>query len=673
MSCRFVWPVAEQVPVETGAVSSWERTSAAGVYKYARQFQVVVTEEIAEQVCTAHVEVEISSRPPGEDEATGRVRVSLARLLLLRKGEAITSFVTDGECSGIAVSISVDEDFLPRDLAESLKPLVLTLHSAKNLPDAAGRPSALLHAFDLPPIAIPAFSQLVSGSKKSKCFHRSSTMSMLSHATQERRLSKVSWEWSVAFFPGKVVPGGLHGVREWLQTHSFSVEVFDREEFTYSPDASNSVIPAHGRTEFRADDLLHKNVMALPKVRGELVPIRSTAKQLRKEVGGDFSPDKILNEPLPSTREIAPDYLQAGSYVTVSFELATPLATDSPDGQPETSDVPAEGDAFKIAPPLPPSSASSDSESGQPYEKYGRMVLVLSYRKTTPVKKLLHFLADHNSRVIGMSSSAPSRALANVQLTEQQRKDSNLDVLTGFCLLDRVRRIVVIEGLRGEGKGLARLVASIDRARANSHRFKLLHHPEVGFSKRLYSSFDLTLRQVKLRTSLDKLLAKPDLYDAAQTDSKVTDVLNKLIEIDCAVCLQTLKQRNLFPSVADMVLIQTLYGDFLSENELTGGCGNSTKSRKTLREQSANANANARKQTLVFGRHAFSALKQKTDTSSLWSRTSRTQTPTHQQQQEEDPDSSSDDSSVLDLPEVACHNVLHKCDMSLKDMFSFHV
>merc|ERR1719262_1448475 len=204
------------------------------------------------------------------------------------------------------------------------------------------------------------------------------------------------------------------------------------------------------------------------------------------------------------------------------------------------------------------------------YERFGRVVFVLDYNKTAAVKQILALITLHNTKVMKMESG-PSRALATRQLTDAEKKDHTLDILTGFIVMDRTSRIILIEGLRSGA--LKDVVEAVGRPQKNHKKWKMLYHPDVGFSERRYIDFDLCLKQIKLRQhSLEVLMQRPDLYDRSRTEEDVAITLECLMEMKRAERMHTLKLNCSFPTAKNLLTIETQYGDFVTDLELEGGC-----------------------------------------------------------------------------------------------------
>ena len=81
--------------------------------------------------------------------------------------------------------------------------------------------------------------------------------------------------------------------------------------------------------------------------------------------------------------------------------------------------------------------------------KYTANVYVIPYEDTTLFRNVADTIATCNLSALDMEGS-PLRSLVNIHLTEEQQKDdSETDVLTGFHITDGAFRLVVVEGICG--------------------------------------------------------------------------------------------------------------------------------------------------------------------------------------------------------------------------------
>jgi hypothetical protein len=73
-------------------------------------------------------------------------------------------------------------------------------------------------------------------------------------------------------------------------------------------------------------------------------------------------------------------------------------------------------------------------------------------------------------------------------------------------------RLYIFEGLAGEGKAMNLLYLANERNHTNDRRFKMLYNPEILFKNRAYQEFNCAIKKIKLRDTLTKLVAEPDIY-----------------------------------------------------------------------------------------------------------------------------------------------------------------
>mmetsp|Transcript_3541 Transcript_3541/g.8824 ORF Transcript_3541/g.8824 Transcript_3541/m.8824 type:complete len:1348 (+) Transcript_3541:107-4150(+) len=206
------------------------------------------------------------------------------------------------------------------------------------------------------------------------------------------------------------------------------------------------------------------------------------------------------------------------------------------------------------------------------YERFGRAVLVFNDKDTHSIKSVLEAIRQHNGGVLGIDPT--SYHLDTRELTEEEVADPFLDLVTGFMILDGQFRLAVIEGLRS--KGLESVLEAVPgRGSADGSRCKVLHHSGVGFSERLYTEFGPLLKQVKVRTSLEKLASKPELYsisvpctDEVLETMQAVPALKQLCRLDR---LHVTRQGILYPEARHLKQLEILYGDYITDGELEGG------------------------------------------------------------------------------------------------------
>jgi hypothetical protein len=98
------------------------------------------------------------------------------------------------------------------------------------------------------------------------------------------------------------------------------------------------------------------------------------------------------------------------------------------------------------------------------------------------------------------------------ELTEEEKKNRRLDFLGGFEMIDNEMRMFIVEGLGGQGHGMDRFYKSLERDRPSDYKFTMLYNPNVRFKHRLYQDFNCSLKKIRLRESLSKIIAVSDIY-----------------------------------------------------------------------------------------------------------------------------------------------------------------
>eukprot|EP00927_Polykrikos_kofoidii_P065920 TRINITY_DN61612_c0_g1_i1.p1 TRINITY_DN61612_c0_g1~~TRINITY_DN61612_c0_g1_i1.p1 ORF type:complete len:1264 (+),score=225.38 TRINITY_DN61612_c0_g1_i1:180-3971(+) len=209
------------------------------------------------------------------------------------------------------------------------------------------------------------------------------------------------------------------------------------------------------------------------------------------------------------------------------------------------------------------------------FEKYGRVLIILRDEDTPTIQRVLKHVRHQNCGTLGLDPG--TFALETYRLTEEQRADSHLDLLTGFAVMDGSVRLMVIEGLRDGGLRSLTDEALPRNERPNSAVFRVLWHPDVGFSERLYLDFGPRLKTVKLRpklTPLEKLASRSDLFTFAGNATPETvagmEAPKLLMELKQARRQRLLRSDAAFPRVEHLVNLEIMYGGYLSDQEIWG-------------------------------------------------------------------------------------------------------
>ena len=186
---------------------------------------------------------------------------------------------------------------------------------------------------------------------------------------------------------------------------------------------------------------------------------------------------------------------------------------------------------------------------------------------------------------IGHSDSDNVRLLSTKELSAEERADRKLDVLGGFEFIDSEFRILVIEGLGGKGHGVHRWYQENFRKVENTRRCKLLYNPDIRFKHRLYLDFNVTIKKIKLRSTLTEIMSSPDIFLRSKTPQEIYDTLQKMGEMRKFDRLKYLRDYDLFPTSERLLSLERKYGDSLSYIDIHGVAEITKKQRQRMIEE----------------------------------------------------------------------------------------
>ncbi|XP_025106751.1 uncharacterized protein LOC112571726 isoform X2 [Pomacea canaliculata] len=243
----------------------------------------------------------------------------------------------------------------------------------------------------------------------------------------------------------------------------------------------------------------------------------------RKVVGIAGAVDGPVDHPLARG-----DYMHAGSFLKLQMELAYPLVTPARSGGKE------------------------ELECTLTKCPFGRIIFVFAYKNTTFLHKLQQLVMAINSRGLDMDDMPPhivEIALSTYKLSIEQQTSKELDIVTGFHVLDGEKHIFVLEGLID--KGVRQLFEMLPRPESSDVR--VLYNSDHSFSHRLYGALDVDLCRVKLHEPLSLVVQQSLLYIRDMVPPACFQALIRLEEITRMHLLKDVVKNNIFPT-ADMVI-----------------------------------------------------------------------------------------------------------------------
>jgi hypothetical protein len=109
----------------------------------------------------------------------------------------------------------------------------------------------------------------------------------------------------------------------------------------------------------------------------------------------------------------------------------------------------------------------------------------------------------------------------------------------------------------------------------------------VKFKDRFYSEFNLAMKKTKLRGTLSKIMASPDVYLRSKTPEEVFDTLQRLAEMRKYDRIKFLRDYNLFPSAEMFLMIDLKFGDSLTKEDTEGMAPIVKRRKSTLNDTAA--------------------------------------------------------------------------------------
>lgn len=202
--------------------------------------------------------------------------------------------------------------------------------------------------------------------------------------------------------------------------------------------------------------------------------------------------------------------------------------------------------------------------------KFARMVIIFPYKDKDG--NMLEEIARAMESV-NMAAVSPGASLRSYQLTDVERCQTEvgeLDIITGVQIIDSDFRMIILEGVAD--KGMAVLNEKLIRLRKppNADGNKLFANPDVRFTKRLYTTFGVDLKRIKLRSALPTLLATPNIYMRPKVSEYCFLALTKLADLRACERLVDAKALDLFPAAAMLLEVESKYGESITLEDIYG-------------------------------------------------------------------------------------------------------
>ena len=194
-----------------------------------------------------------------------------------------------------------------------------------------------------------------------------------------------------------------------------------------------------------------------------------------------------------------------------------------------------------------------------------RFVYVTTYYDSEFLEKIKALFETINQKAFNLASP---KEIYTHDLTEEEKKSTDIDYISGFQILDNQKRITIIEGI--SGKALQKVKDTLPKNQMNNETKMIFADSNILFDKRIYSKFNLSLKFIKTRDSLEKILTTFDIYLKSINYRDIYDTFMKIGSILKSETLKEISDEQLFPDAESLLLLERKYGDILKEEDLTG-------------------------------------------------------------------------------------------------------
>ncbi|KAJ7316810.1 hypothetical protein JRQ81_002972 [Phrynocephalus forsythii] len=237
-------------------------------------------------------------------------------------------------------------------------------------------------------------------------------------------------------------------------------------------------------------------------------------------------------------------YVSSESYLKVRVEITVPLSLEEDLDDTETEHCP-----------------------------YGCIIYLFDDKKTSLLSYLLQEITAINAEALQLDSY-PSHIIQkslNI-LTLNQKLTfgdiSQLDIITGFHILDGSIHLLVLEGFKN--KALKRLWNKrIDRLQeSKTGRLQILYNSHISFHQRLYVDLEAIVFHFRLCKPLSSIMKQPLLYIRDMVPQPCFEALTRLDYICHTMRLRDVIHHNLLPSAEMITMLSQQFGLPLHKDDL---------------------------------------------------------------------------------------------------------
>ncbi|XP_043934019.1 uncharacterized protein KIAA1257 homolog [Protopterus annectens] len=503
-----------------------------------------------------------ASKPSGEDltvyelsKKKKPVVMEMDFLPLLAGAKSVTDrmIMTSSSILDGYLTIAVDETLIPEELKHELNPLVIRIISATSLPAAAVPINVLKEKY------LPVYC-------KYKFFNQPY------HQTRGRAHgTHVYFNDVNVIFTGIINTGELW---EYFQGPAMEIEVHDQDGMAedipqkttlFGTDPSDEKLSnvglvsskctvlnpftekernwhPHGIAKVDFSELLNGE-----KYLNIRVPIHNCmypdlTESQKEGRGGSRAGALSINDSRKSALLPAACYLDSESHLKLRVDIAHPILLDS-----------------------------STVEGKQMRCPFNRIIYVFDYNNQTFLQDLLVDINEINAAALQLSTYpkyATENVLSTYRLSLDQKESVELDVVTGFHLMDGKIHLFILEGLKDKAIRKLWEKISVKIPESKEEHLEVLYNSDLLFSRRLYSNLEVMLCHVHLHEPLSSIMKQPLLYVKDMVPNACFQALSRLDYITHAKKLKEVVQDVLFPTAEMVMLLSREFGIPLSKESL---------------------------------------------------------------------------------------------------------
>lgn len=245
-------------------------------------------------------------------------------------------------------------------------------------------------------------------------------------------------------------------------------------------------------------------------------------------------------------------------------QTKSPTKTSEQDKSAKAGKPSAKKDPKKKDQPEEPEEQLPPPEKPKTLERF---IYVTTYQDSKVMQTLKEIFEEINQKAFNLKSV---KEIYTRGLSDEEKDNNEIDYISGFQIIDKNLRITIIEGLTGKDKAMKRVKEVLPKYQMNTKTFMVFADENILFNKRIYSTFNLSMKYIKLRDTLQNILVTYDIYMKAEKYRQIYDAFLNFGSILNAKTMREIANANLFSDAEALLLLERKYADILKQEDMTG-------------------------------------------------------------------------------------------------------